>query len=440
MIALLGLVGRSVATSRARGPILDQEWAELIASAQYRCGNPAADRTVQRALLLGLRRKADRRHDPALTLLRGVLIEVITSWHLSTITQGEADYGLAPESDAQIAARLFSCLRHKLSASMHGERERHRLTVQHLLARGHTLPEKTAVELWEERWIGTSAARCTQGGAVRENILTGSELPVWTGWPASTPPILDPPTGAALPPDTLSVHLDAVTARSVHAPPALTRTGWAVTVNSQQDSISSMDQAGSVPDSTESLLLASMEAATAALTWLSSQCPVPVCGPVRYAPPAIVICSHPAGTLLMTGLWVPSEEETSPYIARAARTLHRLWRRTACYRTLWARIAPPHRTHRWGSERARALATWAIRGEAPSYPGPGDECSVCYETFSDILPTANDLSASAHMYACPAIFPGHVVCRGCETLASAHLAVGAKCPLCRANRIQRLLG
>ena len=150
-----------------------------------------------------------------------------------------------------------------------------------------------------------------------------------------------------------------------------------------------MDQAGSVPDSTESLLLASMEAATAALTWLSSQCPVPVCGPVRYAPPAIVLCSHPAETLLMTGLWVPSEEQTSPYIVRAARTLHRLSRRTACYRTLWARTAPPHRTHRWGSERARALATCLgyPRGgrplEAPSYPGPGNECSVCYETFSD---------------------------------------------------------
>ena len=50
----------------------------------------------------------------------------------------------------------------------------------------------------------------------------------------------------------------------------------------------------------------------------------------------------------------------------------------------------PHRppsltapTAGWGSERARALATWAVRGEVPSYPDPGDECSVCYETFSD---------------------------------------------------------
>ena len=107
-------MGRSIEISKLRGPFFKQTWAHIIATSGYLQGNPANDRIVHRALLLGLRPKNEQKHDPAFTLLRGVLLEVITNWHLSKLASPEVASHLAPETDSEIASRLFSRMRRLL--------------------------------------------------------------------------------------------------------------------------------------------------------------------------------------------------------------------------------------------------------------------------------------------------------------------------------------
>ena len=186
-----------------------------------------------------------------------------------------------------------------------------------------------------------------------------------------------------------------------------------------------------------------MLAATNALSWLCEQSPTATCGPVQIAPPAVIYCTNDVTTLLMTGLWVPCTNEITPFVARTAKVLHLLWRRATHHRSIWTSHLPPHRLLRWESERVRASATWAIHGGPPSRPTTDDECAVCCEEFSASLPTPDLTSASAHMYACSGMFPGHVMCRGCESRQqSFNLIRGQpdKCPLCRADRYQLLMG
>ena len=219
-----------------------------------------------------------------------------------------------------------------------------------------------------------------------------------------------------------------------------------MTVSKEQGNDLVTCKTGYIPDSADSKISASVEATTAALGWLASQRPqtprITVrdpTAPIKYASPALIYCTSEAGTLLMAGLWAPTETETSHTLARAAKTLHRLWRREAKYRTLWACASAPHRLERWASERSRALATAAITDPNIAPPTPLTHCPICLEALSDALPTADKHSTSASMFACPSRFPGHTFCRDCETASYGHPS-GSKCPLCRAPRFQSLMG
>ena len=68
---------------------------------------------------------------------------------------------------------------------------------------------------------------------------------------------------------------------------------------------------------------------------------------------------------------------------------------------------------------------------------------LCGVTFSSALPTLDGDSAAAPMHNCQRAVgqytPGHVICRDCE-LTTVGYDSGEKCPLCRADRIQRLMG
>ena len=440
---LYELVGRAISLADSRGPFYEQEWASILASDQYRNGTASSDIIVQRALFLGLRRSCDRRHDEALTLLRGNLFEVITEWHLSNNTPRNVASDLAPETTEETAAGLFSRLKTLLTTSMRGELVRLKLADQCILGRGHKLPQKTAVDLWILKWLVSGAATTDGDGQICENLLTASPYPIWES-ARRRPPQLDAPDNK--PSDTWIAHIDAITASNAHAPPYLNRTGGAVIMNRRQDEEPQYSTSGSTPMSPDSELIACINSCTAALEWLAKLRkrtpwiePQPrrdPTAPVSYQPPVLFYCTSKGATLLMTGLWVPNETEHASSLARAARTLHQIWRHEAKYRTLWACTAAPHRLDRWASERARAEAVRAIADTPPS--SPEKECPLCYEQLSNDLPTADPLSSSAPMFACPSRFPGHTLCRHCEYELSKHLT-GQTCPLCRAPRYQSLL-
>ena len=186
VITLLGLIGRAISLAERRGPFYKQEWATLLTAGSYRRGTITADIAIQRAILLGLRRKEDRRHDEALALLRGNLINIIVDWHLSLGPTLDSESDLAPESQEETAARLFARLKKNLTESMSGERIRLKISDQLLLARGHAQPLRTAVDLWDEHWIDTGAATLNSSGAICENILTENPFPK-TGGRKQTP-------------------------------------------------------------------------------------------------------------------------------------------------------------------------------------------------------------------------------------------------------------
>ena len=119
---------------------------------------------------------------------------------------------------------------------------------------------------------------------------------------------------------------------------------------------------------------------------------------------------------------------------------------------VWIAGYDARRTHPWG-ERAQAMvhlaqrhgfwgrlpAGWAAASPQAESVAPWAterECPVCFDDFSDDLPTPDGLSrAPPGRWACAVHL--HTVCRACD----AHIqgSANARCPLCRADRLVHML-
>ena len=121
------------------------------------------------------------------------------------------------------------------------------------------------------------------------------------------------------------------------------------------------------------------------------------------------------------------------------------WRAATATRRVWLAGWEADRGY-WWAERASELArqchtaawgnppaAWAQHTRLQQLDGDGDECPVCYEDYTDLLPRPDGLAVVARgapdMFACGL----HATCVTCDR--HAQLAVsGHRCHMCRANR------
>ena len=160
----------------------------------------------------------------------------------------------------------------------------------------------------------------------------------------------------------------------------------------------------------------------------------------RQPPPLLILRADPAAAAQLAGMTVDGD-----HWAAAAR-VRTLWRQTAARSPTAIAGWAPGRGYWWG-ERAAALAaqctragwgavpaTWIAGARLPSLAGTGEDCPVCFDTFSDPLPhPRQDRSRAPPLYECGQ----HSTCMACDRVEMQRAARGApapRCCLCRSDR------
>ena len=158
------------------------------------------------------------------------------------------------------------------------------------------------------------------------------------------------------------------------------------------------------------------------------------------APPTPVILRFPtAATAACAANLAPGDPSSRRLLAQVHGLCSEL--RVATGGSLWLATWPSARPAVWG-QRASALALTGHRGlrspltdpewaGVPLAPPPAaddDECPVCFDDFTDTLPSQDARSRSRpRLWAC-----NHCICRQCDSEVEA--SANTKCPLCRALR------
>ena len=161
--------------------------------------------------------------------------------------------------------------------------------------------------------------------------------------------------------------------------------------------------------------------------------------------PIVLRLADRSAAAAVAGVWEPSVE------GRLRARLLKLLLATRRDRDVWVAGYAANVRYCWG-ERATALAALASAhgyyGELPPAWGRAaprapavppwaveDECPVCYDAYTDSLPTPAPRScAPPGRWALPCL---HAICRECD--AAVQAAHNDKCPLCRAPRRVRMM-
>ena len=444
------------------------------------------------ALTLGARPEGARSYEHAFALARGIMVEAIVSFHMGA-GLARAQGSPSPAADfVAAAAGLYMKGRKGLQAAVAHEHARMVILGKWRRRAGcKRLAVDSPRQNWEERWLGSGAARDPNGHITQRVLATHFDrvpLPMslearrlgavrWD-W---TPTLPLPPATTVLYVSN-DEHLSDACHRAARAGwgvAALTQSGtqqWTVngapalpegvfgapeasaTLSASFGGCVTVDSERPAYVGAESLsgVSAALTGVIEALKWCST-CP---------PGPTLVRINNDTAAMTLAGIadasacvYAASDDKAWPASLgenRLATAAARAWRaeRERCGGRLWLLVSPPGQGLPW-AERAEALASYGARGVlidgdkwhvphntpigvALSHGGTAhgvtNVCSVCYCDFSDVLPSPDPLSrAPPGRFGTDSQRCCHAACRKCDAILQLMHAGG--CPVCRAPRI-----
>ena len=393
---------------------------------------PPTSRVLRRASILGLRPPGERLHGPLFSLVLGLALAAFASLRDEAALSTDED---SPPKAADFyfaAAWALRSIREGLLAALEGERARNVMLEKLMRGAGLDMPPVGPVRRWQMAWIDTGiCSELADPTRLRQHVMVeGTDehrLAVVTGFARlvkAPRPDWAPP--ASQPAGTLQIYVGIDVGARLNGE---RRCAWGIVGVANGDGLyddpyddaplrrpQPAFEAGAagVPGSE---LLETIARELDRL--LASRPPAPVS--VRVPP---------AFAALFAGLsYLPSYPQIRRYLSRARSRA-----------PLWLSTAAPHAGFPW-ADRAAAIATLclpdmvfgdvnpSLAQRTRATPPAVEECCVCYEDFSDALPSAAmDSPALAGRFACR-----HALCRACD-LSMQHRGGTVRCPLCRQPR------
>lgn len=392
---------------------------------------------VERGIVLGLRPTTT--HAEPFALVRGLTIDALSrfrdaTWHAMQTLDG-------PEPAAanlyRAAWQVYQQIRDDFQKALLGDYTRMDLLERRMRGAGLRIDGKSPTQRWSEEWIKTGV--CVLDGMGRPQQLVMGEDPllfVAVGLNQTRlveRPDMAPPTQMRS--ETLQVYISGAVRNGAAA--------WSV-VAVQGNECARDHGARLYMEATGPLQLDA-----SAATFLGAQAADRESAYAAAAIEAIdMLNGRRAAAQYPIVLRMPTD--MARHVTGCTRSCNEAFLRALRKRwkerlgEVWIAGSQYLEGYVW-ADRAQALARHGHGGawgtpDARWHPltqrnpmGHGDDCCVCFETFTDPFPSTHPTSrAPGWLYACP-----HALCWDCD--ADQQRRGGAlRCPLCRANRVETI--
>ena len=377
-------------------------------------------RRLARAIALGLRPDGARQHQELFALLRGLTLEAISSLRDEASASSATDVTPRAADLYHAATQAYLSIRDELHVCLQSDYERYQLLERRMRGAGLTIPPDGPVERWRQQWV--EAGICSDPGAnFRQHVLGGVPR---MAWPRGISAARGAPRPDWAPPQTLPAGTTEVyigLAETRH------RAAWSVIGVANGDGLWSggshlaFEAAGPIRD-------ADRRTPGHCLTQA-------VCEAAR-------MLDRRGGTPALLRAPTTAAKTIAGTVADVQHYRRREWTEASRHRRLWLATAVAQTDNPW-ADRASDLANRCLRGrrhgevdaslaaQVPAAELPdADQCCICFEDFTDVLPTADGHSRSLEgMFESPC---RHSLCRECDRDVQG--GPNPKCPLCRQPR------